>query len=197
MITQSVILTSLLTLAAPLLGEQLDSNLRPLLSQEKISSKLKSTAQQITADYQGKDLVVVLVMKGALCIGADLIREIDLPVDLQYVQCSSYGAGGTQRGALQIIGIDRLNIQNRDVLVVDDIFDSGSTMQALVDALGQKEPNSIKTCVLLEKNAHHTTDLRPDYALFQIEDLFVVGYGLDYKEQYRGLPGVFVYEEKR
>lgn len=197
MITRSVILTSLLILVVPLFGETLAPHLRPLLKQEQISAKLKTTAHQISLDYQNKDLVVVMVMKGAVCLAADLIRELDVPVDLQYVQCCSYGAGGTKRGELQVIGLDRLNIENRDVLVVDDIFDSGSTMQKLVQALSGKNPNSIQTLVLLEKDVPHVTDLRPDYSLFKIEDLFVVGYGLDFKEHYRGLPGVFVFEESR
>ena len=123
-----------------------------------------------------------------------MIRELDLPLDVQVVQCSSYGARGTQRGELTIFGLDRLNIHNRDVLIVDDIFDSGHTMNALIDALKQKQPRSIKSLVLLSKNVPHISDYRPEYVMFDIENLFVVGYGLDFKERYRGLDGVYVYD---
>jgi hypoxanthine phosphoribosyltransferase len=139
-----------------------------------------------------------MVLKGALCLAADLIRELDIPLDVEFVQCSSYGARGTQRGELQIFGLERLQIHNRDVLIVDDIFDSGHTMHTLVEALSQKKPHSIKTCVLLEKQGvHKVTDMKPDYVLFGIENLFVVGYGLDFKERYRGLSGVYVYDPSR
>lgn len=181
--------------AALLPAESMDAErLKPLIPKEQIAEKLHDTAFQIQQDYQGKDLVVVMVLKGSLCLVADLIRELDLPLDVQVVQCSSYGARGTQRGELTIFGLDRLNIHNRDVLIVDDIFDSGHTMNALIDALKQKQPRSIKSLVLLSKNVPHISDYRPEYVMFDIENLFVVGYGLDFKERYRGLDGVYVYD---
>lgn len=169
------------------------SKLRPLISQEEIAGRIRETALQINKDYKNKDLVIVMVLKGALCLTADLIRELDLPLDVEYVQCSSYGARGVERGELTVIGLDRLNIHNRDVLIVDDIFDSGHTMATLVDALKEKHPRSLKSLVLLLKDVPHMTDYRPEYVLFPIENEFVVGYGLDFKERYRGLPGIFVY----
>lgn len=196
MITRLVILTSLLLKGATLLGEQVDPNLTPLIEEQRIASKVHEAAQQIKADYRGKDLVIVMVMKGALCLVADLIRELDLPLDVEYVQCSSYGGRGTQRGELQVFGLDRLNIHNRDVLIVDDIFDSGHTMATLMEKLGEKNPRTLKSLVLLAKNVPHVTQYRPDYILFPIENLFVVGYGLDYKERYRGLSGVYVYGQR-
>ncbi|MBS0624965.1 MAG: hypoxanthine phosphoribosyltransferase [Verrucomicrobia bacterium] len=174
----------------------MDSNLTPLIEEQRIASKIKEVAAQIKADYRGKDLVVVMVMKGALCLVADLIRELDVPLDVEYVQCSSYGQRGAHRGELEVIGLDRLNIHNRDVLIVDDIFDSGHTLATLKIALQQKNPRSVKSLVLLVKNVPHVTDYRPDYVLFSIENLFVVGYGLDYKERYRGLSGVYVYGQQ-
>jgi hypoxanthine phosphoribosyltransferase len=172
----------------------MDANqLRPLITENQIADKIRETATQIKQDYKGKDLVIIMVMKGALCIVADLIRELDLPLDLEFVQCSSYGARGTERGELEVLGLDRLKIHNRDVLVVDDIFDTGHTMGTLLDALKEKKPHSIKSLVLLAKNVPHISDYRPEYVLFDIENLFVVGYGLDYKERYRGLSGIYVY----
>ena len=175
----------------------MDSNLNLLISEEEISEKVRDAAAQIQREYAGKDLVILMVMKGALCIVADLIRELDLPLDVEYVQCSSYGARGTERGSLQIIGLDRVKIHNRDVLVVDDIFDSGHTLSSLFSAIQEKQPRSVKSLVLLSKEVPHITDLRPDYALFAIPNLFVVGYGLDYKERYRGLNGVYVLKDPK
>lgn len=196
MITRLTILTICLLKAAILPAESMDlSKLRPLIEKEQIAEKVKETSKQITLDYQGKDLVIVMVLKGALCVVADLIREIDLPLDVQTVQCSSYGARGTERGELTVIGADRLKIHNRDVLIVDDIFDTGHTMVTLIDTLKEQNPRSIKSCVLLNKqDVHKITDYRPEYVLFDIDNLFVVGYGLDFKEQYRGLSGVYVLE---
>lgn len=194
MITRSLILTSFLLKAALLPAESMDaSKLRPLISQEEIAGKIRETAHQINRDYKNKDLVIVMVLKGALCLTADLIRELDLPLDVEFVQCSSYGTRGVERGELSVIGLDRLNIHNRDVLIVDDIFDTGHTMSALIEALKEKHPRSLKSLVLLLKDVPHITDYRPEYVLFPIENEFVVGYGLDFKERYRGLPGIFVY----
>jgi hypoxanthine phosphoribosyltransferase len=194
MITRLIILTICLLKVATLPAESMDpTKLRPLIEKEQIAEKVRETSSQITRDYQGKDLVIVMVLKGALCVVADLIREIDLPLDVQTVQCSSYGSGGTQRGELTVLGAERLQIHNRDVLLVDDIFDTGHTMVTLIDTLKEQNPRSIKSCVLLNKqDVHKITDYRPEYVLFDIPNLFVVGYGLDYKEQYRGLPGVYV-----
>jgi hypoxanthine phosphoribosyltransferase len=180
--------------AAILPAEEMDSNhLKTLISKEQIAAKVRETALQIKRDFKGEDLVIVMVLKGALCLVADLIRELDIPLDVQTIQCSSYGHLGTKRGELTVLGLERLNVHHRDVLIVDDIFDSGHTMATLAAAIQKLGPRSLKTCVLLNKNGvAKATDLRPDYTLFEIENQFVVGYGLDFKERYRGLPGVFI-----
>ena len=124
MITRLTILTICLLKVATLPAESMDpTKLRPLIKKEQIVEKIKEASRQISLDYEGKDLVIIMVLKGALCLAADLIREIDLPLDIQTVQCSSYGARGTERGELTVIGTDRLQIHNRDVLIVDDVFD--------------------------------------------------------------------------
>lgn len=196
MITRLIILTICLLKAAHLPAESMDpTKLRPLIDKQEIAVKIRDIAVQIKTDYVGKDLVIVMVLKGALCFVADLIRELDLPLDVESVQCSSYGARGTQRGELHVLGTDRLHIHNRDVLIVDDIFDSGHTMMTLLEELKKLNPRSIKTCVLLnKKDVPKITDYRPDYVLFDINNFFVVGYGLDFKERYRGLSGVYVLE---
>lgn len=165
--------------------------LKPLISKDEIAQKIKQLSAQIEIDYKGKDLVILMVLKGAICFVADLIRQIDLPIDLQTVQCSSYGARGSTRGELTVHGIERLQIHNRDCLVVDDIFDSGHTMTVLLKELEKQKPRTLQSCVLLYKNkVQKVTDYRPNYILFPIQNEFVVGYGLDYKEQYRGLPDI-------
>ena len=171
-------------------------HLKPLISEELIAEKVQKTAAQIKKDFQGEDLVIVMVLKGAICLVADLIRQLDVPLDLETVQCESYGALGKSRGDLTLIGVDRLRVHNRDVLIVDDIFDSGYTMATLVDTVKKLGPRSIKSCVLLyKKDVQKATEYRPDYVMFEIDNLFVVGYGLDYKEKYRGLAGVYTLED--
>lgn len=195
MITRLATLISLLTTAATLQGEEVvHKPCKMLISPTSIHERLQEIAHQIEHDYQGKDLVIVMVMKGALCIVADLIRVLDLPFNVEAVQCCSYGASGKERKELKVFGLDRISVHNRDVLIVDDIFDSGHTIATLVQEIQKHEPRSIKTCVLLKKNVPRETKLIPDYSLFEIENLFVVGYGLDYKEEYRGLPGIYVIE---
>lgn len=123
-------------------------------------------------------------MKGSICFVADLMRALKIPFSLEIIQCSSYR--GKTRGNLEIFGLDRLKVQGKDVLVVDDIYDSGETMNQVIKALEGKGANSLKSLVLLEKKKG------ADYALFLVDTVFVIGYGLDHEEQYRGLPSIYV-----
>lgn len=161
-----------------------------LISSQEISSRIKECSEQINKDYQNKNLTVVMVMKGAICVTADLIREIAVPFKLEFVRASSYGYNGTTGRDLTISGLDKLEIEGRDILIVDDIFETGNTMLGICKQVETKSPQSIKTLVLLSKNIERKTDYRPDYVLFEIPDRFVVGYGLDYKELFRGLPDI-------
>lgn len=171
--------------------------LKPLIVKEQIATRIAELAQEIDREYARGDLVIVMVLKGAVCLAADLIRAIQVPCDLQSVQCSSYGARGTERGELEIYGLERLQVTGRDVLILDDIFDSGETLFALEKAIADLGPRSLKTIVLLvRKKIQPRTDIQPDSVGFSIRDEFVVGYGLDYKEHYRGLGGVFILEEE-
>lgn len=193
MITRLTILTVCLLKVATLPAESMDPNqFKPLIEREAIAEKIKEVSRQITEDYQDKDLVIVMVLKGAICLVADMIREIDVPLDLQSVQCSSYGARGTVRGELKVIGEELLDVHNKDVLIIDDIYDTGNTITALKKVIEKMGPRSLKTCVLLNKQGvSKVNDYVPEYVLFDIEDRFVVGYGLDFKERYRGLPGIY------
>ncbi len=165
-----------------------------LISQDEIKQRIEEIAPIIDAEYAGDELVIVMVMKGAFCVTADLIRLLKTPCTLEYIQASSYGLGGTKKGELKIVGLENLNLTSKNVLLIDDICDSGNTLTELIVKLQQKRPKSLKTLVLLTKNVPRDPVYNPDYTLFEIENLFVIGYGLDYKEYYRGLPGIYLYE---
>jgi hypoxanthine phosphoribosyltransferase len=168
-------------------------NLELLISQDEIKNKIADAARVLDAQYEGEELTIVMVMKGALCITADLIRALKTPCIIESVTASSYGKRGTKRGELQISGLEEIDLSSKNVLLVDDIFDSGQTLSQIFAKLKQKNPKSLKSLVLLAKKVKRDTTYLPDYALFDIENLFVIGYGLDYKEHYRGLPGIYFF----
>lgn len=161
-----------------------------LITSEEIAGRIKECSELLNKEYQGKNLTVVMIMKGAICVTSDLIRSLEVPFKLECVQASSYGYNGTTGGNLSISHLDKLEIEGRDLLVVDDIFETGNTMLGICKELEKKHPKSIKTLVLLAKNIERKTVCRPDYVLFDIPNRFVIGYGLDYKELYRGLPDI-------
>lgn len=171
------------------------TNLQVLISQQQIQEKIEQIAQQIDRDYAGKELTIVMVMKGAICLAADLIRKIDVSCEIEYVKASSYGHRGSERGNLVLLGLEEMHIHHKHVLVVDDIFDSGSTLSQIMSQLQNKDPKSLKSLVLLNKKVARQVSYHPDYVLFDIDNHFVVGYGLDYKERYRGLDGVYILKE--
>lgn len=164
-----------------------------LISPEEIAEKIQETAVQIDREYQDKEITFVLVMKGSICVASDLIRSLNTPFTLECIRASSYGQNGTTPGELYLEGFDRLNLEGKDVIVIDDIFDTGRTMDGILKKLQTKNPRSLKSLVLLLKDVPHKVSILPDYSLFTISDLFVIGYGLDYKEFYRGLPGVYAF----
>lgn len=167
------------------------AQLELLISEQSIVSKISEAASALNAEYRGKELTVVMIMKGALCLVADLIRHLKVPCSVEFIQASSYGQRGTKRGELTILGLENMELAEKHVLVVDDIFDSGATLSEVVRRLETQGPKSLKSLVLLSKKVPRKTAYQPDHVLFEIEDRFVVGYGLDYKEHYRGLPGVY------
>lgn len=161
-----------------------------LISSEEIASKIKESAQLINEDYKDKNLTIVMIMKGAICVTSDLMRELKIPLKLECIRASSYGYNGMQAGNLTISSLDCLEIEGRDLLVVDDIFETGNTMLKVCKQLETLRPSSIRTLVLLVKDIKRKVEYRPDYVLFDIPDRFVIGYGLDYKELFRGLPHI-------
>ena len=157
-----------------------------LISEEEIRRRVGELASQVESDFAGRDLVVVGLLTGTLMFLADLVREIDLPLRLDFIGVSSYG-DGTESCKLMFTKELKLDVANRDVLLVDDILDTGKTLRAVINKLGEMTPRQIRTCVLLSKKARREYDIPADYIGFEISDEFVVGYGLDYAEKYRNL----------
>lgn len=170
-----------------------DETMELLISSDEIAARVSEVAAQINQDYKDKQLTLVMIMKGSLCITADLIRQIDVPCSVEYIRASSYGQNGMKAGQLTLAGLDGVDISGLDLLVIDDIFETGNTMLKVVSKLNERHPKSLKTLLLLVKDVPRKTDYRPDYVLFNIPDRFVIGYGLDYKELYRGLPCIYAF----
>ncbi|MGB7604675.1 MAG: hypoxanthine phosphoribosyltransferase [Lutisporaceae bacterium] len=163
-----------------------------LITEEQIKQKTKELGKKITEHYKGKDLVVIGVLKGCVIFLSDLVREIDLPLTLDFMVVSSYGTSTKSSGVVRIIKDLEKDIQNKDVLIVEDIVDSGLTLSYLVEYLKSRNANSVKICTILDKPEKRKAQVDIDFSGFQIPDEFVVGYGLDYSEIYRNLPFVCI-----
>ena len=161
-----------------------------LLTREEIAARVKEMGRQITGDYRGKDLAVICILKGAVVFFVDLIREIDLPLSMDFMAISSYGSATKSSGVVRILKDLDKPIGGRDVLVVEDIVDSGMTLSFLRDNLISRGAASLKIATLLDKPDRRKVPLHVDYCGFVIPDEFVVGYGLDYDERYRNLPDI-------
>jgi hypoxanthine phosphoribosyltransferase len=171
-----------------------------LLTEEQIRNKVAELGRQITRDYQGKNLLLLGTLKGAVPFIADLAREIELPLEIDYMAISSYGNSTQSSGVVRILKDLEGPIDRKHVLIVEDIVDSGLTLHYLMDVLQQRRPLSLRVCTLLDKGRERLKPVSPDYVGFSIPDRFVVGYGLDYAQRYRNLPYVgilkpSVYEE--
>lgn len=162
-----------------------------LISAPDLRRRVKALAGEIQAEFTGRELVVVSLLNGTIMFLADLIRHLSLPMRLDFIGVSSY-RGGTESRNLVYTKELRLDVRNRDVLLVDDILDTGRTLHQVREKLALLQPSRIKTCVLLDKPARRLRPVRADYVGFEIPDLFVVGYGLDFAEKYRNLPFVAV-----
>ncbi|HXR03806.1 MAG TPA: hypoxanthine phosphoribosyltransferase [Verrucomicrobiae bacterium] len=160
-----------------------------LISRARLARRVQSLARQIESDFSGRDLVIVALLNGTVMFLADLLRLLSLPLRLDFIGVSSYREG-TGPGGLIITKELRLDVRGRDVLLVDDILDTGRTLARVLAKLRALQPRRVKICVLLDKPARRLEDLAADYVGFTIPDEFVVGYGLDYGEKYRNLPFV-------
>ncbi len=163
-----------------------------LVSEQQLKDKVAQLGAQISQDYAGKDLVLVSILKGAVVFMADLMRAVTIPCSIDFMVVSSYGAGTTTTGLVKIIKDLDSDLSGKDVLIVEDILDTGVTLSNLVPMLKMRDPNSVRICAILDKPSRRRADIQADYTGFQVPDEFVVGYGLDYDEKYRNLPYVGV-----
>lgn len=162
-----------------------------LFSEEEIKERVRELGKQITEDYRNKNLLIVSLLKGSFIFAADLVREIDLPVKMSFMTTSSYGKDTFSSGIVEILTDLEGDVSAYDILIVDDIIDSGHTMRHVMEHLRAKNPESISSCVLLDKPSRRAAEIEADYVGFVIEDKFVVGYGLNYGDYYRNIPYVF------
>lgn len=167
-----------------------------LVNEEQLKECVQKLGAQITKDYEGKNLLLVSVLRGSVIFMADLMREIKIPCTIDFMSVSSYGAGTKSSGVVKIIKDLDLNLAGYDILIIEDILDSGNTLAYLKKILLTRNPSSIKICTLLDKPERRTADITADYSGFSIPDAFAVGYGLDYDEKYRNLPFIGVLDPK-
>lgn len=166
---------------------------RILVSKERIAEIVDTMAERISEDYKDKNLLLLCILKGSVVFFSDLMRKITLPMEIDFMKVASYGKGSSSTGNVRILlDLHREDFSNEDILIVEDIIDSGRTLSTLVEYLKMKGCRSVKTCTLLDKPARREVDFQPDYTGEIIPDEFVVGYGLDYAEKYRELPYVGV-----
>jgi hypoxanthine phosphoribosyltransferase len=163
-----------------------------LITAESIAERTAQLGKQITQDYADKNLFVVCILKGAAIFTADLYRHVEIPATVDFMAISSYGDRTKSSGVVRISKDLDVNIEGKDVLIIEDIIDSGLTLSYLLDNLRSRHPASLRTCVLLDKPERREVDIAVDYTGFTIPDQFVVGYGLDYAQRYRNLPYIGV-----
>ena len=171
---------------------------RVLISEEELKSIVDNIGKQISEDYKDKDLLLVSVLKGSVVFMADLMRAITIPCNIDFMAVSSYGNSTESSGRVNIVKDLSQPVDGKDIVIVEDIIDSGNTLSCLMELLEDRQPNSLRLCTLLDKPERRVKDVYVDYTGFQIPDKFVVGYGLDFDQKYRNLPyiGVVSFEEE-
>jgi len=167
-----------------------------LLSKNQIDSTIERLACEISRDYRTQDPILIGILKGSFVFLADLVRHLDFPLEVDFVTLSSYGDGTQSCGSVSMDRCYGANVENRHVIVVDDIADTGLTLHFLLDHIRAEKPASLKLCALLDKPSRRKLDVKVDYLGFTVADNFVVGYGLDYKQKYRNLPDIYCLDER-
>lgn len=162
-----------------------------LFSRETIEKRVKELGIEISESYKNKELVVVSLLRGSFIFAADLVREISVPVEVDFITTASYGNNEVSSGDVKILHDLRSDLRGKDVLLVDDIMDSGYTLKKVTEHLHTKNPNSVKVCVMLDKPSRRQINMTPDYTGFSIPDVFIVGYGLNYGNHFRNIPYIF------
>ena len=172
----------------------MEVNVKVLIPEEEVNKKIREMAERINADYAGKELHVICILKGGVFFMTELVKHITVPVTHDFMSVSSYGDGTVSSGRIKMLKDLDEPIEGKDVLIVEDILDTGRTLHHLMEVLRLREPNSLRLCTLLDKPDRRVIDVPADYTGFEIPDLFVVGYGLDYAQNYRNLPYIGVVE---
>lgn len=165
-----------------------------LISENELRTKIREMGAVISEEYKGKNLLMISVLKGAFVFMADLIREVTIPCEIDFMCVSSYQNGTVSTGTVKITKDLNVDIRGYDVLVVEDILDSGQTLSSVLKLLEHRQPSSLRICTLLDKPARRKVEVKADYTCFEIPDEFVIGYGLDCAEKYRNLPYIGVYD---
>jgi hypoxanthine phosphoribosyltransferase len=168
----------------------LEANLSLLYSQKRIAAEVSRLAKEINRDYAGREILVVGILKGSFLFIADLVRQLTVPVTIDFMRLASYGTETQSSVIVELRKDIELPVQGKDLLIVEDIVDSGLTLDTLYTKLMQKKPGSLKICTLIEKTGQREGSIKPDYVGLSIESGFIVGYGLDFNEQYRQLPDI-------
>ena len=169
-------------------------NIRKYLTEEQITERVKAMGEQISKDYGGETVYLICILKGGVFFTCELAKRLDLSVSLDFMSVSSYGSGTESSGIVKIVKDLDESLEGKDVIIVEDIIDSGRTLAYLIEVLKQRNPKSIELCTLLDKPERRVRDVKVDYTCFNIPDEFVVGYGLDYAQKYRNLPYIGVVE---
>ena len=172
----------------------MSEKIRVLLSEEEVDSRIREIAAKISRDYAGKEIHLICVLKGGVFFTCELAKRITVPVTLDFMSVSSYGDDTKSSGVVKIVKDLDQPLEGKNVLIVEDIIDSGRTLSYLIDILGKRKTESIHLCTLLDKPERRVRDVKVDYSCFNIPDEFVVGYGLDYAQKYRNLPFIGVVE---
>lgn len=172
----------------------MSEKIRVLVSEKEVDERIEALGRQISKDYEGKQVHLICVLKGGAFFMCELAKRITVPVSLDFMSVSSYGAGTSSSGVVRIAKDLDESIEGKDVLIVEDIIDSGRTLYYLMDIMRKRQPNSLHLCTLLDKPERREKDVKVDYVGFAIPDEFVVGYGLDYAQKYRNLPYIGVVE---
>lgn len=172
----------------------MEDKIRVMLSQEEVEKRIKELSEKINEDYAGKSVHLICILKGSIFFTCELAKHITCPVTLDFMSVSSYGNGTESSGRVKIVKDLDENIEDKDVIIVEDIIDSGRTLSYLIDLLNARKPKTLKLCTLLDKPDRRVTDVEVEYTGFKIPDEFVVGYGLDYAQKYRNLPYIGVIE---
>ena len=163
-------------------------SIRVLIPEKDVAARIEEMGRQISEDYEGKQVHLICVLKGAVFFMCELAKKINVPVSLDFMSVSSYGDGTASNGVVRIVKDLDESLEGKDVLVVEDIIDSGRTLSYLLEILEKRKPKSMRLCTLLDKPDRRVRDVKVDYVGFEIPDEFVVGYGLDYAQKYRNLP---------